>query len=1375
MRLTSLNIQVAIIKAFYALAKKSVKYYTGLAFGKNNTCLFKEIRLLRAYIEILRNFEIVGSTITCSCCVEGDYDVILNTDLPSTVANIQFGCDNQGYMVFNNIGYSFTYWYDNNNNRIVIQFISDLPNPNLIANPNFVNTLDPWNYYKFEWNGYAGIGSALYIGDMIDGGFLRQSDVLEIGKTYTVSFDILTEYFGGENNNIIKVIAGTQETIIFQRPITSTEIIPVSTTVTCFGNTNFEITAISDVVSNQSTFNMYITNVDVREVLNTTITIEDVVFTEECNIEGSSPSPIEVAVIESITNPPVTVDNIYGTWDGSITIATGGNVAFTFPIPVAIIDDPIAIVQAWAADPQTIDWVLLYNDDHFVLYSPFNNVDYSAYTAYFNQYEGGNDSSTDFDLSVIAPFITVNTPAHADILFQQPTFIASHVADTSITLSSGRRPVYKTTPTPAETTILIPMSQFAVGERATMSIPLYELFNATDPEFYYQEALMFTHSGVYTDIAELIADFNVNNEQGFTASDGGFAPISEVLATASNAANLFNIATTGDLYVARLFNSPSLNIEIGRYIVGDDSPEEIANYLAADIIADNTYSGTVSVTGTVITLTAPVGTGSNWNTYQFTIQRNSTRINSYNFSGGQGAPTTPIHILNVAAPNLYPQTDYNGGVIEIQYPVELFEPDGSQFAGAIDDAGGKSFFTNDYPTPEYIYDGALYDEFFNINDMLASFESENTIGAVPELIGNDGVNYIVKITIPSPPNAAWSYNGTNLNYVFIFPFYSYDNVYINGADITEATYTLTILDEDDDPFLEVINTSNFINYQAIVNSINSDDDFNNNFVASLSGVNIIITTLPSLQGAFFNEYTFQLTLDYTSPQYTTSDFVSTLGTMDNGVDAVSPNITLFNDYTSTPIYTLAQNSYDVDGISGFVDYFNTPPTPYNYTAALNGTVQDYPEILSQSLLNLLSLDNTIPNTTVRVSYAPSIFSSLTLIGQFTPITSGDYTASGLAVGLANAVNANLTWNGSAVAQGSTLRLIAPPGTLGLYNNYISRVSKITPANRASVIVTVTSGSSVGFAFGLRVLGPTTVNFNTIIDNNKSASEIAVLYAAAINSNTGTHGYTATAAVGRTTISIFAPVNTGTTLNGATVQTIIASNGVTIQTIPVPTFSGGTNNAPATIANSIFSGGGLTTYDVVTFTADPAIYTNAYNDSTLTYTNLSAFPVYDYPGIFLGGIDNTAGQITLELLQASTNTTWTLYQDPTAYNYFSFQQWATFISESTSTNLDFSASVVDTNFTIHSPEDSFAYFNVDYNLFLGYNYASPQWLDNTYGQLYTITNGVDPVLTSYEGPFVSGDLGDFINTDPCAPSTVTQTCLTNSQISKVIQHIDKLVK
>jgi hypothetical protein len=122
MRLTPLKIQLAIIKAFYKLAIKSVKYYGGLVGGVNNTCLFKEIRLLRAYIDILRNFTIVGSTITCHCCVEGDYTVELVNGLEITNSPIQFNCNNEGSLVYNNVEYPFTYYYDPNNNLIQIDF-----------------------------------------------------------------------------------------------------------------------------------------------------------------------------------------------------------------------------------------------------------------------------------------------------------------------------------------------------------------------------------------------------------------------------------------------------------------------------------------------------------------------------------------------------------------------------------------------------------------------------------------------------------------------------------------------------------------------------------------------------------------------------------------------------------------------------------------------------------------------------------------------------------------------------------------------------------------------------------------------------------------------------------------------------------------------------------------------------------------------------------------------------------------------------------------------------------------------------------------------------------------------------------------------------
>jgi hypothetical protein len=119
MILTPLNIQVAIIKAYYALAKKSVKYYTGLALGKNNTCLFKEIRLLRAYVEILKNFQIVGSTDSCHCCIQGNY--IYSDDI-APISPIQFLCDGTMYLFPD----TFTYQYDSDNSNLIWNFDGDL-------------------------------------------------------------------------------------------------------------------------------------------------------------------------------------------------------------------------------------------------------------------------------------------------------------------------------------------------------------------------------------------------------------------------------------------------------------------------------------------------------------------------------------------------------------------------------------------------------------------------------------------------------------------------------------------------------------------------------------------------------------------------------------------------------------------------------------------------------------------------------------------------------------------------------------------------------------------------------------------------------------------------------------------------------------------------------------------------------------------------------------------------------------------------------------------------------------------------------------------------------------------------------------------------
>ena len=1131
MMLTPLNIQVAIIKAFYALAKKSVKYYTGLAFGKNNTCLFKEIRLLRVYLEILKNFEIVGSTITCCCSVEGDYTVLLNTDLPLTNANIQFGCDNQGYMLFNNIGYPFTYWYDVPNNKIVIQFVPDVPNPNRVSNPNMTFNLNGWNVDNFEYSGY-GVGSALYIGEGADG-YLMQN-VLEIGKTYTVTFDLLTDFDAIPNNTTITVYAGTQEVEIFNDQIANSEVITLETTITCFGNTEFKIVGKSDL--DFANLNFFIKNVDVREVVNTTITVEDVEFSSECNILGNAASPIEVAVIESITNPPVTVDNIYGTWDGSITISKNGNVAYSLIIPVGIIDNPIAIVDYWAANALS-DWILLYDEGHFVIYSPFNNVDYSAYTAYFNQYEGGRDATLGFDLSELPPFVNVNTPATANILFKQNTFILSRRPETQSVPVPTTLP-YVATPTPAVVDILIPRNQFAVGTPATMSIPLNELFNTTSQEFYYEGTLMFSHMGSYTDMAELVNNFNSNNGLGFSASDGGTLPIpGEVLATASNAANVFNTGIFDDVYTARLFNQNlGINLTIGTYTVGDDSPEDIANFLSDSITDSNIYQGTVSVVGTVITLTAPVGTGDSWNTgYAFELQKNNNRSSSYVFSGGQAPPTIPIHLLDITAPNIYPQTAYDGTLIEIQYPG--YEPDGSQFAGAVDTMAGVVTF-DDSLTMNTIYTSSTV--FSNISEMLNDFNyvTGNSLDAIAEITNFDPVNYTVTITVPSPPNAAYDFNGNTLTYMYTyFSIYTNIGTYSGGIDTTISTYTLTVYTPGAIAYTVVTNSNNYTDIQSILDEINANSLFNVDFTIFTGESNdIYMSTV--LASSAFNNFYFELNLTYSSAEYTASNFTTdvVLGTMTGGVDRVAPNISLVNDFNATTIYSLAQDSYNFNGINGFITAFNTA-SPYNYTAEFIGSYGSTPELMSTNSLNLPTLTYMANRVTRLITYyttIPSISAPRISMGVYVAEAPADYAPANVASGLAASINA-LGFPGTAYVTFSTNLIVeAPSGTFGSWNGRYIFVER-TYYIKASVLVTFLTGSDgeVTGQLQLGVSGPNPISLGTLVINGThDAAYWALAYVNFINANTITHGYTATVESGNAgrVIKIIAPTFSGSAQN-----------------------------------------------------------------------------------------------------------------------------------------------------------------------------------------------------------------------------------------------------
>lgn len=197
---TPLKIQLAVIKAYYNMALKSIKYYAGLAIGKKNDCLLKEARLLRAYVDILKNFEIIGSTIECNCCLEGDYTFLLNDLSETTLSNIQFSCDGTGYLVFNGVGYPFIYIYDPSNNTLQINLV-DIYDNSITINLAQVQFTDACNVTNYNDEVTPGLGSPLLIAtntvtgipENLDGEISVLDDANDPIYTLTIPASILTD------------------------------------------------------------------------------------------------------------------------------------------------------------------------------------------------------------------------------------------------------------------------------------------------------------------------------------------------------------------------------------------------------------------------------------------------------------------------------------------------------------------------------------------------------------------------------------------------------------------------------------------------------------------------------------------------------------------------------------------------------------------------------------------------------------------------------------------------------------------------------------------------------------------------------------------------------------------------------------------------------------------------------------------------------------------------------------------------------------------------------------------------------------------------------------------------------------------------------
>jgi hypothetical protein len=1155
MILTPLKIQVAIIKAFYSLALKSVKYYGGLAVGINNTCLFKEIRLLRAYIDILRNFTIVGSTITCSCCIEGDYTVLLNELSELTEAKIQFGCDNSGSMYYDEISYPFTYFYDSNNQKIEIKF-STLINP--------------------------------------------------------------------------------------------------------------------------STDEPYVLNLDGIE------------FTDNCSFEPNTISPIEVAVIEEVTEPPVTADNIYGDWDGNITIyEPGGSVVLDIPnnpltISVDIIDNPQEIVNEWNTNGPE-DWLLLYDGTQYTMLTPFDGTDYSGYTVVFSQYEGGQDSLALRTLSTFIPepFVTEGTRAYTFIDIPN-TFVGS-VPATSVIEPAIPQP-FITTPTLATAELVIPDTIFStVQTPATMTIVIKDVamfgtVNPTNQFFLFNTSFMFSHVGPYADPAALVSGFNSNNGNGFVMSYVGPSP------------------TTSGLSI----------FEIESPISGQPFNDDIIKII---------YTGAVSnqpITGT--------------------------------FSGGTSVKPLSLTIS--------------------------------------DDFG-------------LAYD-VLSPSFSSVADFVADFNA--TVVGYTLTLGTTDPGFSYLIFTPSGP-FTFEYNDTPLTFIatdpsFLGGVYSNSADYQGGIDTTECTYDLKLYDTGDNLVGGIGNLTPTI-YTSIADIATDIQNNPTNTYVFGTGVNTdneITTNFPyefelpqSLVCETYNGYHFVLSITYTSSAY--GEYFSEFSYIDGGINAVSNEFEI-NDTVNNILFERDADSYNYPNGSeitvGLINDFNDN-NPFLYEAEYVEPGPDTPETEATVINNFLS-ELTAQGITFGQevhAYIDSINNIVKYLGKYqAPLTGGLPSYSTMITNLNNDIVANNYVPGltSTNIAGSIIQT-SPPTQGGAFNGKLLQIIKIvyTPAT----IELEFGAASPNTFFIIRDIDSTNicVFFETFFT---TPDDVATIVASSINSS-GT-GYTATRV--DSTVTISALPYTGESFNLSTISLQVYSGSVTINgnsylpspSFDIASFTGGLTT-PTLVKQAAFAGGVApipTSRVKFTAPAQPLIAplfgtgNFAYNGEELEYDyNAGDFTII---GTYLGGIDPTVGQFTAELFTPLPVSVLEdiLYVDPTPQNYASRQELVNAFNAGPD-NLDFQITLplVGNVVQFLSPPDSFDYFN-NYIFRYSYDYVSPQY-PNYENINSTFINGVDPTLTPYEGTFEEGDIGLFVNDNPCEETTAEQECLTNNDVNKIIAHIDKLVK
>jgi hypothetical protein len=1282
MILNSLNIQVSIIKAYYALAKKAVKYYTGLALGKDNICLFKEMRVLRSYVDILKNFEIVDSTITCSCCVEGDYTVLLNELSESTEARIQFNCDNVGGMFFNNISYPFTYFYDSDNKIIVIEF-STLIDP---------DTDNP-----------------------------------------------------------------------------------------------------------------------------ATLTLDEVVFEDDCSFEPNTVSPIEVAVIEPVDGIPIIVNNIYGNWDGNITIyeLDGITILHTLTIPSSILNNPDLVVIYWNNNGPD-DWILLYDGTQYTMLTPFDGTNYSTYIIEFNQYEGGTDSYINFEDFIPQPFIPTGTRA-STIIDIPNTFVGSVAATSEINPSLSYN--FVTTPEQATTIVELQTNIFNnPGTKASTQFTVRDIFFkcTNNGNYIYTPTsnvnwnINLSAAGLnFANIEDCITYINSNLSFGYPLELISTSVITyPSIVDASSVNYFFNFSnfTAGDnVYINITSTYYNTSDTVGSYIVlPGDTNTDIVNALIADVIAQGIFQGTITADiNNILYFTAPAGTGSAWNTLYYS--------QAYNATAGQNS-TTVFNYGNNLTENEY--------TLSITAPTEgsIYNTHTSYTFFGSGDYNYTSLFNGTDPStaqPVEVTDtlnGQLYytatNAFTSIDDFITAFNGAGATQAAN--VGINGSYTEIEFTAPPSNTNNAIYNNEDLNININGNLYDV-GTYFGGVDTTECTYTLELYDPLNVlvlPVIENLTPTNYASLAQIATDIQNNPLNTYTFGASVNVNNKIATTYPypfvvpqSLITSTYNDYYFVLNITYTSSAY--DPYTSTNSIIGGGIDSYSKGFEISDSFNGTLLlraddtFNYPNGSEIKDGLIPDFNTNNTGALPLLYSAeyiSAGTPTNEIPASVNNDFLTELASSGVTNGNEINA------YIDNTYIGKYQLPVSGVLPAySAMIISLnTNIVSNNIVPGLTSFSAGSGIIQISPPGQAANYNGKLLKINKKT---YTAATTTLNFGNATSFTyFRLFTDGLGTIATFQSGPGTYPGAGVAATIANSINSS-GT-GITATRI--SNVVTVISPPYTGGSYNFSPIKIDIFNDppynagSVVINTytyfangnwfnFPIVIFGGGTQSSNILIKQAAFIGGipSITTTKVKFNSPVQPLTASEYGTGNWVYNSEDLF--YDYnlteyfiQNLYSGGIDSTAGQFTVQVLDSGLNPLpppfpLYLYNDITPQNYLNRETLVNTFNTTNPFPLNFQINVFEGSNSgqFLSPPTSFDDFNTC-KFRYSYDYLSPQYTDYV-DITATFGDGIDPVLTPYEGEFVGGDIGPFITDNPCSPTIVKQTCLTNKDVEKIINNINKLTK